>query len=493
LSGKAATAALTREARKPAGDEELWLDASVGAYRCCGGIRPGPYPFAAAVFAGADLIQSDRRFACPGLYRIVPSLDGGICRIKLPFGRLSAAQLRALAGLAAAHGLPDIEVTNRANVQIRGVHDGADEALIAGLIEAGLAPKSSGADDVRNVMVSPFLGLDPNAILDVSELARRVLTRLENETRYHALSPKFSIQIDGGEEIAMLQHPNDIWFSAITEDRFAFGFAGVPGERTAGSVAFSAAEDALFTLLDHFIGRIDSLNGKGEKITRMRHLLVDEDAAVLAMHLSTTVTSVHDWHRDAPMPLGHIGARRQSDGCFVLGGVPPLGRVSQEMMLGLSQLADDCSGGEIRLTPWQSVMLPHLTEERLEDAAAMMEEMGFITRPDRTLAATLTCAGSAGCKSGLADTKADARRLADEIDGWGTPVFGIHLTGCAKSCAAPRPAPYTLLGLTPGHYDVFSRPEVSVGDTAKAGLGERLGHDVTIEQAAKLLMQREKA
>jgi precorrin-3B synthase len=439
------------------------------------------------------LIQSDRRFACPGLYRIVPSLDGGICRIKLPFGRLKAAQLRALAALAAAYGSPEIEVTNRANVQIRGVHDGVEEALIDGLIEAGLAPKSSGADDVRNVMVSPLLGLDPNAVLDVSDLARRVLARLENEARYHALSPKFSIQIDGGEEIAMLQHPNDIWLSAMTEDCFAFGFAGVPGERAAGSVASADAEGALFTLLNHFIGKIGSLNAKAEKITRMRHLLVDETPAALTTQLTCKVASSGNWRREAPMPLAHIGMRRQSDGRFVLGGVPPLGRVSQEMMLGISQLADDCSGGEIRLTPWQSVMLPHLAEETLEDAAATMEELGFITRPDRTLAATLTCAGSAGCKSGLADTKADARRLANEIDGWGSPVFGIHLTGCAKSCAAPRPAPYTLLGLAPGRYDVFSQPEPSVGDTAKAGLGERLGHDVTIEQAAKLLMQREKA
>jgi len=465
----------------------LRLDASVGAYRCCG-VASCRHPFAAAVFTGATLIQSDRRFACPGLYRIVPSLDGGICRIKLPLGRLNAAQLRALGKLAATHGLPDIELTNRANVQIRGVRDGEDDALIAGLIDAGLAPKSSGADDVRNVMVSPMVGLDPNAILDVSDLAARALKRLENDTRYHALSPKFSIQIDGGEDVAMLQHPNDIWLSATTNGRLSFGFAGVPGERTAGTVANGDAESALFGLLDHFIGKIGSLNAKGEKITRMRHLLVDESPSALASNVPCPVMPAGDWQRDEPMPLGHIGTRRQADGRFVLGAVPPLGRVGQDMVQGLAALADQVSGGRIRLTPWQSVMLPDIGEECLEEASAALEEMGFITRPDRTLAATLTCAGSAGCKSGLADTKTDARALANEIDGWGVPVFGIHLTGCAKSCAAPRPAPYTLLGLSPGHYDVFA-----VRDTAKAGLGERLGHDVTIEQAAKLLMQREKA
>jgi precorrin-3B synthase len=188
------------------------------------------------------------------------------------------------------------------------------------------------------------------------------------------------------------------------------------------------------------------------------------------------------------MPLGHIGARQQADGRFAMGAVPPLARLDSSMLRGLADLADDVSDGEIRLTPWQSVLLPNIAEGVLIDAAAQLEELGLIIRPDRTLAATITCAGSVGCKSGLADTKADALALADEIDGAGATVFGIHLTGCSKSCASPRPAPVTLLGMSPGHYDVFLRT-----DTEKAGFGKRIGADLTIEQAGHLLAQRRAA
>jgi len=438
-------------------------------------------------------MQSDRRFACPGLYRIVQSLDGGICRIKLPLGRLDAIQARAMARLAAAHGSPEIEITNRANLQIRGLREGADDVLIAGLIEAGIAPKSSGVDDVRNVMVSPVLGLDPAAPADVSMLADRVLSRLESETRYHALSPKFSIQIDGGESIAMIAHPNDVWLSAMDETHFAIGLSGTPGEHALGIVAASEAETVLFAILDAFISRIDNLNSQGEKISRLRHLLADESPAAFAKRLPPMIAPIGNWEREKPMPFGHIGARRQANNRFVLGGVPPLGRITQEMMLGLADLAAKVSNGEIRLTPWQSVMLPNIVEDALEDAVLILEELGLFTRLERTLATTLTCAGSTGCRSGLADTKKDARALADALDATGHPIFGVHLTGCTKSCAAPRPAPYTLLGLRHGHYDVFARPEVSIGDTSKADFGERLGHDLTIDQAAKLLLQREKA
>ncbi|WP_374384731.1 precorrin-3B synthase [Dongia sp.] len=432
--------------------------------------------------------QSDRRFACPGLYRIVPSLDGGICRIKLSRGRVAAAQMRALAALAEEYGHPEIEATNRANIQIRGVKPGAEDAVIAGLKAAGLAPENSGADDVRNVMVSPYCGLDGDALIDVSSLADKVLERLMRETRYHALSPKFSIQIDGGEAVAMTEHPNDIWLSAMDGDHFAFGFASVPGERPAGAVAASDAETALFALLDTFIAEIGRRNAKGDKIARMRHLLVDRDGSTLAAALPVTVHAVGDWQREAPMPLGHIGARAQKDGRVAIGAVPPLGRIGQKMMLGLADLADRVSGAEIRMTPWQSVLLPGIAEDEAAEAAETLEELGFITRPDRTLAATITCAGSTGCKSGLADTKGDALALAQELDGWAHPVFGIHLTGCAKSCAAPRPAPFTLVALTPGHYDLFA-----AGDRERAGFGKRIGADLTIEQAAQLLRQREQA
>ncbi|MEG1456771.1 MAG: precorrin-3B synthase, partial [Comamonas sp.] len=43
---------------------------------------------------------SPRPSACPGLWRIVSALDGGICRIKLPGGLLLADQADAVAAAA---------------------------------------------------------------------------------------------------------------------------------------------------------------------------------------------------------------------------------------------------------------------------------------------------------------------------------------------------------------------------------------------------------
>ncbi|MEG2798149.1 MAG: precorrin-3B synthase, partial [Pseudomonas sp.] len=107
---------------------------------------------------------SPRPSACPGLWRIVSALDGGICRIKLPGGLLLADQADAVAAAAERFAGGVIEATNRGNLQVRGIGD--DHAgLIESLLAAGLGPRNAASDDVRNLMLSPLAGHDPLMVL----------------------------------------------------------------------------------------------------------------------------------------------------------------------------------------------------------------------------------------------------------------------------------------------------------------------------------------
>ena len=172
-----------------------------------------------------------RPSACPGLLRIVQALDGGICRIKLAGGALSADQADAVATAAERYASGVIEATNRGNLQIRGIK--AERAgMIELLLAAGLGPRDAAGDDVRNLMLSPGAGLDRQMLFDARPLAERVLQALETTPRFHQLSAKFALQVDAGEALAMLEHPHDLWLSALTLDAepwFAFGLAGSPG------------------------------------------------------------------------------------------------------------------------------------------------------------------------------------------------------------------------------------------------------------------------
>jgi precorrin-3B synthase len=79
--------------------------------------------------------------------------DGLLARVRIPGGRLSAGQLRALARCARmGNGLVDL--TSRANVQIRGLCDAHRETLVSALQAAKLLP-SIAHDRARNIIAPP--------------------------------------------------------------------------------------------------------------------------------------------------------------------------------------------------------------------------------------------------------------------------------------------------------------------------------------------------
>ncbi|MBD8191618.1 precorrin-3B synthase [Pseudomonas fluorescens] len=409
-----------------------------------------------------------RPSACPGLLRIVQALDGGICRIKLAGGSITSAQADAVAEAAQAYAGGVIEATNRANLQIRGIGAGQD-ALIARLLAAGLGPSNAGGDDVRNLMLSPSAGIDPQMLFDTRPLAGQILATLQNHLRFHALSAKFAVQLDGGEDLAMLEHHHDLWLSAFVrngETLLAFGLAGCPGlDAPLAAVPLEQGHALVVAVLDAF------LDLATPEQTRMRHLPVDN----LLSQLRLPLLPVDGFKRPPSGALLHLGTYPQAQkNQFYVAAIAPLGRLDPTMLRGAAQLARDYGDATLRFTPWQGVLLPNV--EKPHAVSERLAQLGFLCSIDQPLARLTACTGSSGCAKALADTKADALQLAALQAG-----HDVHLTGCPRSCAAAHTAPVTLLAVSPGHYDLYFR------DAAQPGFGRLHARTLSIEAAGALL------
>ncbi|WP_238474208.1 precorrin-3B synthase [Pseudomonas cavernicola] len=431
-----------------------------------------------------------RPSACPGLLRIVQARDGGICRIKLPAGRLQASQALAVAAAAEEHGSGVIEVTNRANLQIRGVRAGQEAALIARLLAAGLGPSSPGADDVRNLMVSPAAGIDPAALLDVSPLADRLLATLQDNASLHRLSAKFALLLDGGERLAMLEHPHDLWLSAMpggSQPLFAFGLAGCPPlpgspEMALATVTLEQVPALVLACLELF------LELAGPEHSRMRHLLTELPAEDFLQRLQARLDfplrqgeALRHWRRPAAEAWAHLGVQPQlQPGLVQVGAAPPLGRLHARQLIELARLAQQFGDASLRLTPWQSLSLPNIRQADGPALLHALDERGLVCDPLQPLARIIACSGSAGCGKGLAATKADALTLATRLAG-SAPLPGLHLSGCLRSCAAAHDSPLTLLAVADGRYDLYQRA------AAVSGFGRPLARHLTIAEAGDLL------
>jgi precorrin-3B synthase len=362
--------------------------------------------------------------------RIVQARDGGLARLRLAGGVLSADAARAVARAAVRCGSGVIEVTNRANLQLRGIRDDTHAELIDMALRAGLGPSVAGGDDLRNVMLSPL------ASDDMRMLAARIVDAMQADAALHALSPKFALQLDGGERLAMLDHPHDVWLSSTDDGaRFAFGFAGAITHGALGMIAREDAKRFVIAVLHAFVEMALPQEH------RMRDLLarigVERFLDALPMYASAS-----GWRRaqaDASLRFG-IHATH-------VGGQPPLGRLDACTLQALADLAPS----RLVMTPWQSVLIPDIEASHAHEVLARMNALGLATDKHAPFARLIACAGSQGCAKSHADTKADAHRLAPLLP----RQMNAHVSGCERSCAAAHPVDATLVACAPGRYDLY--------------------------------------
>lgn len=418
--------------------------------------------------------------------------DGGICRVKLTFGNLASDQARGIAQAANQFGNGIIDITNRANVQIRGVLPHNEDALVDRLLGLGLGPLTDKGDDVRNVMISPFAGQDDEKG-DIRPLATRVLTTLQMSPSYQTLSPKFCVLIDGGEDVAMVSHPHDLWLSPINPENptsaYAFGATGTPpvlaGDQSAlGLVGIDSVFELVTAILDLFV----EWNIANPDASRLRHMLADigPDHFIHRVEerlgASLRRADLDQWRRTPPQTNGHLGIVKTSNASFqMVGAMPPLGRLNPDLLRNLAAIADHYCSGALQLTPWQSVLFPRVAIDHAEAALEALHEFGLTSDPLEPIATMISCSGSAGCKSALAATQSDGIRLANLLAGK-SKMPQIHLTGCSKSCASPLAKPVTLVATSTGRYDIFLQ-----ATNGPSRFGKLLASNRTIEESAELI------
>ncbi|HWJ56042.1 MAG TPA: hypothetical protein VNR90_07475, partial [Vicinamibacterales bacterium] len=125
---------------------------------------------------------------CPGALRPMPSGDGLLVRVRPWCGTFTLDQAAGLAEIAATLGNGCIDLTRRANLQIRGLREDHLPALHEALDRLGLLEDEA----ARNVMVGPLAGPEVRA------LALALGHALPGD-----LSPKFGALVDGGGPLSI--------------------------------------------------------------------------------------------------------------------------------------------------------------------------------------------------------------------------------------------------------------------------------------------------
>jgi len=398
------------------------LNTDIGQGALCGCYRSAVPPPSSLESRHHVTVLDDptlRRGDCPGVQRPFLEADGLLVRVRIPGGIVTTHQAAVLAGVAAEHGSGVIELTSRANVQIRGVAPERHRLLVEELVAAGLAHADPDVDQRRNVVASPTTGLD-DGLIDIRPIVEQIVDELMATDR--SIDPKAGVLIDDGGRFSLRDRRHTVVLRAA--------------RRRSGEVVFRRADsDDVVDPIGAARVAVDLIHGRAP--VGLEQVRPDTFVAPAAA---------------AGRPLGVFGR-------FV-GVAPVLGRLDAETLARLADLAHD----EVRFTPWRGIVLPGPEPVDIET----LFRLGLIVSDDDPAAGVVACSGSRGCTEGRADTIGTALDLVDRLRRDRTRIT-VHVSGCEKRCASRADHDLTLIANTSGSFDAWPEDRATGSTTGADG------------------------
>jgi precorrin-3B synthase len=404
---------------------------------------------------------------CPTLLSPMQSGDGWLVRVKPSASKVSAVEMRIIADAARRHGNGHIELTSRANFQIRGLSLHGTKLLAETTIGAGLASANPSLEAIRNVMASPLGPDDPLSSFDSHALAGEIEAMLAGEPALWALPFKFGVLVDGGGALPL----NDVTADLMVRAHGGGLAIRLDGGTLAALCTPTSLSQSVKALALAFLGLSAQ---RSEPSRRMRALVmtVGEEAIFAAAGL-TAVPLPPPSRPDARSPMGLISLSDQVKAAFGVG--LPFGRIEAGALTSLADLAERYGDAGVRTTPFRALLLTGIAaadEKNLRDEVSTLGLIPDSTDPRLTIFA---CVGASSCSSASVDTRGDASYLATAVGATRDDI--IHVSGCAKACAHRGSTALTLVGRD-GRYDLI-RNGTAADRPCLTGLG--------IEQVVALL------
>jgi ferredoxin-nitrite reductase len=407
------------------------------------------------------------RFKFHGLFYVAPAQDSFMLRLRLPGGEITAQQLHGLADMAAEWGGNYAHVTTRANFQIREIHPRYTVKVLTRLQELGLTSRGAGADNVRNITTTPTSGFDSLELIDVQPFAKALHHYILNHRDLYGLPRKFNIAFDSGGSISAAADTNDIGFFAcrVTQKSlsplalslppaiepgiyFRVQLGGITGHGDFARDTGLLVKPSECVAVAAAMLRVFNENGDrtNRKKARLKYLLekwgMEKFLAETQKKLAFPLDRLPPEACEPRRPLlkhGWVGVYKQTQHRLnYIGLGVPVGRLTPKQMHHLADLAANYGKGELRLTVWQSVILPHIPDAFVETVKRGLHRMGFSVEASSTTSGIVACTGNKGCKYSSTDTKGHAVALAKALASRHIIIeqpVNIHFTGCPHSCA----------------------------------------------------------
>ncbi|KAG7352858.1 assimilatory nitrite reductase ferredoxin precursor [Nitzschia inconspicua] len=402
-------------------------------------------------------------------------------RLKVPNGIVNSDQMRFYADCVEKYGdIGVVDITTRANIQLRGVTIEDAPDIIDGLHARNQTSFQSALDSVRNMVGNPLAGIDDQEMVDTREFCNALndlvsldpVTETRGNPMWANLPRKFNIAISGSRDDFAHTHINDIGLQPCANTETGeMGFNVVLGgymsiKRVAESIDsgmwIKADRESVVTLCEAIL-RIfrDESDRKDRQKARLMWLVekygVNEFKNAVIKEVDSYNRGVKIYDQQS-RPTDNFERRellgvhpQKQTGKVRVGILVPTGRLSPNECRQLADLADTYSKGEIRLTVEQNILLPNVYEADVAELLAepcLNGESRLKVNPGLIEGNVVSCTGAQFCGLALIETKSHAEELGKKLEALVTvdrPIR-IHWTGCPNSCGQVQAADIGIMG-----------------------------------------------
>ncbi len=365
-------------------------------------------------------------------------------RVRVTGGHLNALQAKNIGEIARDYGEDYLDITTRAQVELRYLHIEDMPQVLQKLKSAGLDSYQTGVDNFRNIVTDPLDKAGFDNVLASYELVQKLQKLfLYNPEWISTLPRKFNTAITGSLSNRCNVFGHDCSFVLAQKDG-VYGYNMYLGGKV-GIVAkdadiFLASEDEVLMAYEAIIELFKKFGFRDNRNKNRLHYLIE---AVGMEEISSAIrekagfdfaTAGETMTKMNPNDTEH-GKVQLRDGSFSVQVVVPSGVFTGSALMEVAQLSEKYANGEIRFSVEQNIYILGV-----KDVDTMLKEALFKTYKNVNTPYfnnLIACAGTKHCSFGVIENKEDAINMAGYLSKKVALESGkirMYWSACVKGC-----------------------------------------------------------
>lgn len=404
--------------------------------------------------------------------------DGvNMIRIKLPFGRVTPEQLLRIADISDQYAGSNLHATTRQDIQIHYVKLENAPKVWAALEEKGITLREACGNTIRNLTASPYAGIDPDELFDVSPYANAMFKYFLRNPICQNLGRKFKIAFSSSDKDAALTFIHDLGFIPRIKNEnnkkirgFKILLAGGLGAQpfVAHPIFDFMEQNQIIPFTEACLRIFDRYGERAKRHkARLKYLINDIGVTEFlrlveverkAISLQTYHINLNDFEKTEvpeqielkePLPgdevkykawvSKNVFLQKQQD--FVAVRIKlSTGDLHSLTARKLAEIAKKYASEDMRITINQGILLKYIRPNLLSSVFNELDDAGLAEPGFNSLHDITACPGTDTCNLGIASSVGLAKELERVLENEYKDVIydnliRIKISGCMNGCA----------------------------------------------------------